>query len=128
MDKLRSIYIIEDDESIRSIVSMVLAADGYNVRSASNGLEALELISKEGVPDLILLDMKMPLMDGWRFASEFVAHYGHTVPIIVMTAAEDAMRRAADIDADALLVKPFDLLRLQSTVKKYIGHAFKIAG
>ena len=75
--------------------------------TASNGLAALESITG-GRPALILLDMRMPVMDGWGFASALRAR-GTQTRVLVMTAAENAKRWADEIGADAVLAKPFEL-------------------
>lgn len=120
MDKHKTILIVEDDEAILSIVKEMLEDEGYLIQTASNGHEALKVLQKEGIPGLILLDMKMPVMDGWHFAAEFNARYDHSAPTVVMTAAGDAEQRAEDIHADAWLGKPFGAENLLSTVKHYI--------
>ena len=63
------ILVVEDDDAIRELVSDVLRDDGYDVREATNGVEALGRIREER-PDLIVLDLMMPVMDGWTFVEE----------------------------------------------------------
>ena len=121
MNEKKKILIVEDDPDIRSVLSMVIEADGYSVVTANNGLEALETIQKDGLPQLILLDMKMPIMDGWQFAEAFYKLHGHAVPLVVMTAAADAAKRASDISANGWLEKPFDLSNLQTALQKYLN-------
>lgn len=108
----KKILIIEDNVDLLSLVKMALSKKGYIVLTSENGQEALNLIEKEGVPDLILLDMKMPIMDGWEFGKEFGDKYGRSAPIIVMTAAEDSQTRAMEIGADSYIGKPFELSSL----------------
>jgi CheY-like chemotaxis protein len=88
--------------------------------AAENGIIALELLKKQGLPDLILLDMIMPEMNGWQFANEFAAKYDHLCPIIVMTAAADAQQRAKDINASGWIEKPFDLNKLLLVIKQHL--------
>lgn len=114
------VLVVDDDADMLAMVDMVLGAEGYRVVAAANGAEALEQIARE-MPSLILLDMRMPVMDGWRFAEAFRARYDHRVPIIVMTAAENAKARAEEIDADGHLAKPFDLEQLFACVRRYAG-------
>jgi len=121
MAEPKTILVVEDDEGIRFIVRKALESLGYLIKSAANGLEALELLRREGVPQMILLDMQMPVMDGWRFAAELKASQGKYIPIVVMTAAGDAEKRAADIHAEAWLGKPFSLKDLQATVKRIMS-------
>lgn len=112
------ILVVDDDEIILGSVAFVLADEGYAVAMATNGQEALEQIEKQP-PRLILLDMRMPIMDGWAFAAAYREHPGPHAPIIVMTAAHDSRSRAAEINADGYIAKPFDLNRLLDLVRRY---------
>jgi two-component system chemotaxis response regulator CheY len=115
----RQILVVDDDESIRSFVELALDAEGYAVATASNGAMALEVAGR-AQPELILLDMRMPIMDGWAFARAYRARPGPHAPIVVITAATDAGERAAEVQADAYLGKPFDLDDLLDIVGRYI--------
>jgi two-component system, chemotaxis family, chemotaxis protein CheY len=112
------VLVVDDDESIGEFVSMALADDGYDVVTALDGAAALELIERER-PDVILLDMRMPIMDGWEFARRYREMTGPHAPIIVVTAARDADDRAAQIEADGVLAKPFNLDDLLGLVDRY---------
>jgi len=114
----RPILVVDDDEIILSTLALCLEDEGYAVVAASNGKEALQRVEREH-PRLILLDMKMPVMDGWAFAAAYRERPGPHAPIIVMTAAQDARSRAAEIAADGCLAKPFDLDRLLDLVRRY---------
>jgi len=116
----KKILIIEDDEDILFTLKAFLETENYQVSTAENGASALELIKTDGVPNLILLDMKMPIMNGWEFAIEFVNKFDHLSPIVVMTAAEDAQKRARDISAIGWVGKPFDLNDLLKKIKTHI--------
>lgn len=118
MRRNKSILVIEDDPDIRFAVSTFLESEGYEVRTSGHGREALESLVTDGIPHLILLDMKMPVMDGWKFAAEFNARFDRKAPLVVMTAAADAAQRARDIHADGWVGKPFDLDALLSTIKR----------
>ena len=102
------VLVIDDDPSIRQVVGYVLSDEGYDVVEAADGQAALAAIERRH-PDVILLDMKMPGMDGWAFVRRYRERYGHRSPIVVLTAAQDAARRGAEVDADGYLAKPFDL-------------------
>ncbi len=102
------ILVVEDDPDLLGLVEMLLQDAGYRVRTAAHGLQALERVAEE-MPGLILLDMRMPVMNGWEFAAEFRARHGRACPIVVVTAAENAQLRAREVEADAWLAKPFDL-------------------
>jgi CheY-like chemotaxis protein len=113
-----TVLIVDDDLSILAAVSTLLEMEGYHVATARNGLEALERVQQEPLPHLVLLDMRMPLMDGWGFAREVRAR-GVPVNILVMTAARDAQAWAAEIGADGVIPKPFDLDQLLSEVERF---------
>jgi CheY-like chemotaxis protein len=107
------ILVVDDERDIRSAVAEMLALEGYDVDEAANGADALAAVDRRR-PDLILLDMRMPVLDGWGFAAE-LRRRGSQIPIVVMTAARDAARWADEIAATASLAKPFgfdDLLRV----------------
>jgi urea transport system substrate-binding protein len=95
-----------------------LELEGYQVLTALNGFEAIQLLEKSVMPNLILLDMKMPIMNGWEFATAFLAKYDHHCPIVITTAAGDAIQRAKDINANDWISKPFDLDTLLEIIKK----------
>jgi urea transport system substrate-binding protein len=102
------ILVVDDDPDMQDVMVLALEAGDYRVDRASNGQEALERV-EESMPDLILLDMRMPVMDGWAFSAELRRRHGHQVPIVVCTAAEDAQRRAREVEALGCLSKPFEL-------------------
>jgi CheY-like chemotaxis protein len=83
----------------------MLEVEGYAVAQAMNGADALAAV-ETNPPDIILLDMRMPVLDGWGFAAE-MRRRGHRIPIVVMTAARDAARWAGEIAAIAFIAKPF---------------------
>lgn len=112
-----TILIIEDDEDILFTLRDYLELEGYHVLTAGNGLEALELLKNIDTPNLILLDMKMPLMNGWEFAAAYEEKFTKKAPIIVVTAAADAEQRARDIRAISFVEKPFDLDNLLEKIK-----------
>jgi two-component system, chemotaxis family, chemotaxis protein CheY len=116
------ILVVDDDESIRQFISMALADRGYDVIQAEHGQAALECI-KVVTPDLILLDMRMPVMDGWAFAKAYRETPPPHAPIVVVTAARDAAQYAAQIAADAFLAKPFDLKSLRQVVADYLARS-----
>lgn len=113
----RAILVVDDDEGIRLMVALALEGGGLRVLTAADGREALELVAREP-PTLILLDLKMPGMDGWAFARAYRARSGPHAPIVVMTAAHPA-GRVAEVRADAELAKPFDLEQLQRVVERF---------
>lgn len=116
----RAVLVVEDDIDLRGMVQLLLEGAGYRVLTAGEGGEALQKIAQE-MPGLIVLDMKMPGMDGWEFAREFRARYDRRAPIVVLTAAEDARKRAEEIGAEDYLGKPFEIDELLHKVEKYLG-------
>jgi CheY-like chemotaxis protein len=114
------VLIVEDDPDLLSLVAMILRDAGYDVAAAEDGLQALARI-EERMPGVILLDMRMPVMNGWEFAREYRARFARAAPIVVVTAAEDARARAQEIGADAWLEKPFDLDDVVRTVARFLG-------
>ena len=117
--KPKKILIIEDNSDILLSIKTFLELEGYRTQIAENGFNAMEMLSANEMPDLILLDMKMPKMNGWQFAIEFLNKHNHNSPIVVMTAAADAEQRAKDICAIGWIGKPFELKDLLAIIKKF---------
>ena len=111
------VMVVEDDDDIRDFVVTALVHEGYRVVEVPHGEAALESID-ECHPDLILLDMRMPYMDGWEFARRYREDHPSPVPIIVMTAAPDAQERQRDVEGIAALAKPFSLDELFAVVER----------
>ena len=109
------VLLIEDDASIREVVELGLSTAEITVTSVGSGAAALALLSTVH-PDVILLDLRMPEMDGAEFARRYVAQGGRA-PLVVMSAAGDANRAAVGVPAAAVLQKPFDLDQLLRAVK-----------
>jgi CheY-like chemotaxis protein len=116
-----SVLVVDDDAELRLMMEFALADAGYTVWTAPDGQAALTMLTAPASPPpcLILLDMRMPRMDGWQFARAFRARDpGHT-PIVVVTAAAEGSRRAADIGAQGHLDKPFDIDDLLRMVARH---------
>lgn len=112
------ILVVDDDPSIRSTVADMLELEGYVVATAANGADALARAEQQRL-SLVLLDMRMPVLDGWGFARG-VRELGLSLPIVVMTAARDARRWAAEIGAQGYVAKPFELDDLLSAVQRIL--------
>ena len=108
--------VVDDDLTIVDIVRETLEFENIPVMTASNGREALECVEKVR-PSVVLLDMRIPVMDGWQFASNARAR-GLKLSIVVMTAAHDAGKWAKEIGATDYLEKPFDLENLLAVVER----------
>jgi two-component system chemotaxis response regulator CheY len=113
------ILIVDDDESIRQIVRMCLTDEGYQVFEAPNGQVALNRLA-EVLPSLILLDLRLPVMDGWEFARRYNALPGAHAPIVAFVAALNAEQECANLDAAGVIAKPFDLDDLLRSVRSLL--------
>ncbi|HET7582184.1 MAG TPA: response regulator [Candidatus Limnocylindria bacterium] len=117
----RPILVVDDDRAILEIVADVLELEGYRVETALDGAQALAAVERSS-PKLILLDMRMPLLDGWAFA-RILRERGVDLPILVMTAARDAAGWAHEIGAQGYLAKPFDIGELLDAVRGHTSPA-----
>jgi DNA-binding response OmpR family regulator len=116
----RAVLVVEDDLDLVGMLDLVLESAGFRVMTAGEGAEGLDKIAQE-MPAAILLDMKMPGMDGWEFARIFHERYDRQAPIIVLTAAEDARKKAEEIGAEDYVGKPFEIDELLAKVERYAG-------
>ncbi len=114
------VLVVEDDPDLSALMREILVDAGHRVVTAGDGVEALERVAAE-LPGVILLDMRMPRMNGWEFAREFRARHGRAAPLVGVTAAENARLRAQEIDADGWLEKPFDLEDVVREVDRHVG-------
>ncbi len=114
----RSILIVEDDPDIRAITKMYLGMEGFQTLTAENGKEALAILEKEQRPCLILLDLMMPVMDGWAFAEAISKNENlNQIPIVVATAfAEEAH---TVVNAQKVLKKPVSFEQLKTIAREY---------
>jgi CheY-like chemotaxis protein len=110
-----TILLVEDDDDTQASLSELLEEQGYRVLRASNGHEAEALLRSEGRPDCVVLDLWMPVMDGWSFAARLQRLEGPAVPIVVITAAgphwgypvpvAQVMRKPPDAQAFLALIR-----------------------
>ena len=116
----KSILIVEDDADIRDALTQILEFEGYRVMGVSNGLEALEYLRGTKSPGLILLDLMMPVMDGWQFRSEQQKdEHLSGIPVIVVSADGRVYQKSAAIGAAGYLKKPVELELLLETVQRH---------
>lgn len=113
------ILVVDDDPDVLDLIVAVLERAGYHPRVATNGREAL-VAAEEHAPALVLLDMLMPVMDGWACARALRNRYGGSPKIVVVTAAEHARAWAEEVGADGVLPKPFDSRSLVATVARHV--------
>jgi CheY-like chemotaxis protein len=112
------VLIVEDDDDLREMMAQLLSLEGFQAAAVANGQEALEYLRQGTAPDLILLDMMMPVMDGWEFRRRQKSDPSMAeVPVIVLSALDQG--RITDISAEAILKKPLDFDRLLQLVRTY---------
>jgi CheY-like chemotaxis protein len=104
----RRILVVDDDASIRTFVQSALADTGYDVKLAVNGQQALDEVARDR-PHLILLDVRMPGVDGWEVLDALRSAAGDQTPVVVMTAEYSGQERALASGAQGYLAKPFEL-------------------
>ena len=112
------IFIVEDDVDTREMLAKFLELEGFDVQTAVNGKQALEMLSGSLQPSVILLDLMMPVMDGWEFRRQQARDARLSrIPTIIVSAA--GRERMAQISADAYLSKPVDMDELLERVNQF---------
>jgi two-component system, OmpR family, response regulator MprA len=114
----RKILIADDEPSIREALSKVLRAEGYDIALADNGRATVEKIIEDHI-DLLVLDVSLPLMDGWA-ALERLSKFNPLLPVIVITGRWEQAERAAAAGADILMEKPLDVPRLLQNIRQLL--------
>jgi CheY-like chemotaxis protein len=116
-----SVLVVDDDGDVREAIALVLEDAGYSVADAANGLEALDVL-RTVQPDVILLDLSMPLMSGQEFRVEQLADPSISkIPTVVMSAADRLETKAASIQPAETLPKPIKMPRLLEIVARHGG-------
>ena len=117
---LKSILIVDDDVDVREMLSQFFSIEGYAVATAQNGQDALEQLRKGQQADLILLDLMMPVMDGWQFRLEQQRDPNlAAIPVVVLSAVYNARERAALLGAVDYMQKPVEFDKLIETAERY---------
>ena len=116
----RLVLVVDDDPDILQTLALCLSTEGYRVLMAANGREALEVVNKER-PACILLDLMMPVMDGWQFVGELDSRGRRPAPLLILSADRAVQGHAQKLRADAYLAKPFDLDELLGKVSQLTG-------
>jgi CheY-like chemotaxis protein len=117
----RRVLVVDDDVEIRESIAEVLAEAGYDVALAANGREALEEMARTPVC-AVLLDLMMPVMDGWELMREIRRSLQHAaVPVVVVSADANVRDKAAQLAADAWLRKPIHIVELLDLLDRYCG-------
>jgi CheY-like chemotaxis protein len=117
----RVVLIADDMEEIRLMLKQAMLVNGYSVVEATNGIEAVEA-ARQRRPDLVLIDLNMPKMDGLKAIEEIRKIKGEQVPIVVMTAFDTyGMKEAAiQVGCNEYLNKPLNITQLESLVRDYL--------
>jgi DNA-binding response OmpR family regulator len=118
-----TILVVEDEPDLVWLLRFNLESEGYRTFVARNGEEALELLRRER-PDLILLDLMMPVMDGWAMLDEIQAGGVSRPRVIVVSArtAQDDRLRAARYGVEGFVAKPFDMDELLAMIRQLVPH------
>ena len=117
---MTQVLVADDDDAIRGAVAGVLSDEGYDVTAVTNGQEALDRCH-DAPPDLVLLDLMMPVMDGFEFLRR--GQDGCRAPVIVMSAGFRKGQLPAGSGAVGFIEKPFDFKDLLATVQQHVGRA-----
>lgn len=115
------ILIVEDNAEIRTTLKLALELEGHRVFEAADGIDAMTILDSEPHPDLIILDMLMPRMNGWEFITEVKKNSASAVakiPIIAVTATSERVQHTPG-EIQAVLKKPIDLNELYSAVRRF---------
>lgn len=118
---MKLVVVVEDEFGHREVLQLLLEAEGYRVRAASNGQAALVLLEEE-TPALILSDFMMPTMTGGELGCAVRRHAAlNQVPFVIMSATDEARVGSVFADYDAFLVKPFDIDSLMQLVGRLVA-------
>ncbi|HET9793092.1 MAG TPA: response regulator [Thermoanaerobaculia bacterium] len=117
---MKSILIVEDDAGLRQALEELLNAAGIPHETAADGCEALEKLMQGPTPGAVVLDLMMPVMDGFRFLSaRKLDRRIAAIPVIVLTAVPEVLVDRADLNVHEIIAKPCDPERLVETVRRY---------
>ncbi len=118
----KTVLVVEDDALTREALVLALEADGHRAGRAANGQEALDLLRQGPPPDLIVLDLTMPVLDGWQFRRQQRADAAlSAIPVVVLSAHSDLPRGAGPLGAAAHLQKPLEIGRLLDAVRPFLA-------
>lgn len=116
---MSEILVVEDDADIREDLADLLRDYGYRVATAGNGAEALEYLRSQRRPCVILLDLMMPVMNGWEFRRRMLADRELAeLPVVLLSGAADVHEQAATLNASEVVTKPIQLDRLYRTLER----------
>jgi DNA-binding NtrC family response regulator len=121
MAKKRSILVVDDEDALRTVLSSELTNEGYEVRSASDGDEAIGELQKAAF-DLVLLDIKMPRLNGFEVL-KFIKENHQTSKVVMLTGFADLKNaiESKKLGADDFVSKPYDLVDLLTTIERVLS-------
>jgi two-component system, OmpR family, response regulator MprA len=111
------VLVVDDDSRVREAIQWALEDEGFEVETAADGLQAVERGTARR-PDVVLLDLRLPGLDGYRVANDLRAAHGNRLPILAMTADGGAESKAARAGAYAVVRKPFELSELLAFIRR----------
>jgi two-component system, chemotaxis family, chemotaxis protein CheY len=112
----RTVLVVDDDPGVLEVLDLALSAEGYRVVLARNGREALDQAA-EANPSLMLVDLMMPVMDGWQFVRACRQQgLAQQTPVIILSAARNVEQSVRDLGVQAVIAKPFNLDHLLDLV------------
>jgi len=119
----KKILVVEDEESLLKLESILLTSKGYEVRGVPNGQAALDAIAEER-PDLVLLDIMLPEIDGFEVCRRIKSDAAtRDIPVVMLTAKKtrDDMARGEKVGADWYITKPFKSAMVIETIQRFLG-------
>jgi CheY-like chemotaxis protein len=121
-DSAPVVLVVEDDDHIRDAIAEILSEHGFSVQTAANGCEAIDVLRGANErPQLILLDLMMPVMDGWAFRTAQLADPSlSSIPVVILSAVRDLRRHGGALRAADVLPKPLDVPRLLDAVERHV--------
>jgi two-component system, chemotaxis family, chemotaxis protein CheY len=117
----RVVLVVEDDESIRNVITDILEERGFRVLAAANGADALDYVGTTR-PDVMVLDLLMPVMHGWDFMETYAERTGgERIPIVVVSVNTALPRSFNRFGVHSVVAKPFDVDELLESVERAVG-------
>ena len=114
------VLVVDDEPAIRSVLRLILLAEGYDVVAAASGEEALACLAQQS-PAVVLLDLRLPGMSGWQLHDQ-LRQAAPQLPVVYMTAGRHVQQEASSHQAAGYLAKPFDVDSVVDTVARFLPH------
>jgi CheY-like chemotaxis protein len=115
-----TVLVVEDDDDVREGLEALLRRHGVDVTTTANGQEALDVIERDGPPDLMIVDLMMPVMNGWALRANLLADQKlASVPVVILSGVSDVQHHGRALQAVEVLTKPFAIEKLYAVVDAY---------